>query len=137
MNVTKNIITDLLPLYYAEECSEDTKRLVEEYLQKNPELKEQAKYYSQNPLPKQVPQSLNKNDEMKSLVKTRKLLKVRSFVMGLAILCSLAPFSFHVTEGKFYWLMLTTSTGSALIYGIIAIISWTVYFTLKRKTNSV
>lgn len=136
MNVTKNIITDLLPLYYAEECSEDTKHLVEDYLQKNPELKEQAKYFLQNPLPNQVPQSLNKNDEMKSLVKTRKLLKVRSYVMGFAILCSLAPFSFRFTEGKFSWTILTESPVTALIYGIIAIICWAVYFTLKRKTNS-
>jgi hypothetical protein len=135
MNVTKNIITDLLPLYYAEECSEDTKRLVEEYLQKNPEMKEQAKYFSQNPLPNQGPQHLTNNDEMKSLKKTRRLLKWRSSVMALAIFFSIAPFSFAYVQGKFYS-MISESPVSALIYGGIGICFWITYFVVKRRTNS-
>jgi hypothetical protein len=135
MNVTKNIITDLLPLYYAEECSDDTKLLVEEYLQKNPELKQQAKNFSQHPLPNHIPLSLNKEDEMKSLVKTRRLLKWRSSVMALAIFFSIAPFSFCYVDGKFHS-MIAESPTSALIYGGIGICSWIAYFIVKRRTNS-
>ena len=36
MKVTKEIISDLIPLYAANECSADTRALVEEYLQQNP-----------------------------------------------------------------------------------------------------
>jgi hypothetical protein len=135
MNITKNIINDLLPLYCSEECSNDTKLLVEEYLQKNPELKQQAKQFSQNLFLNHIPQNLNKEDEMKSLVKTQRILKSRSYIMGLAIFFSLAPFSFFYIHGKFYS-VITDSPVSALIYSSIGICFWITYFIIKRRTNS-
>ena len=46
MNVTHNVVTDLLPLYLAGEASDDTRVLVEAYLKQNPsfavEVREQA-----------------------------------------------------------------------------------------------
>lgn len=135
MNITKNIIIDLLPLYYSEECSNDTKLLVEEYLQKNPEFKQQGKHFSQNSFPNNIPQNLNKEDEMKSLVKTRRLLKWRSSVMALAIFFSIAPFSFGYVQGKFYS-MISESPTYALIYGSIGICLWIAYFVMKQKMNN-
>ena len=38
MNVTKDVILDLLPLYYSDEASNDSRTLVEEQLQQDPEL---------------------------------------------------------------------------------------------------
>ncbi len=38
MNVTKDVILDLLPLYFSDEASPDTRVLVEEHLQQDPEL---------------------------------------------------------------------------------------------------
>ena len=134
MNITKNIITDLLPLYYSEECSDDTKLLVEEYLQKNPEFKQQAKHFSQNPFPSRIPQSLNKEDEMKSLVKTRRLLKWRSYLMGFAIFFSCATFSFVYDQGNIHWIVLS-SLNAALFYGTLGIGFWVAYFIARRITN--
>ena len=37
MNVTKEVITDLFPLYAANECSKDSRALVELYLRDNPD----------------------------------------------------------------------------------------------------
>ena len=46
MNVTHHVVTDLLPLYLAGEASDDTRALLEAYLQQNPtfaaEVREQA-----------------------------------------------------------------------------------------------
>ncbi len=135
MNITRNIITDLLPLYYSGECSEDTKLLVEKYLQNNPDFRQQANLLSQNPFPDRIPPNLNTDDEMKSLVRTRRLLRIRSYVMASAIFCSLAPFSFFSTEEKFYWLFSYSPT-SALIYGILGICLWATYWVVKRKTHN-
>jgi hypothetical protein len=38
MEITRNVILDLLPLYLADEVSDDTRLLVEKYLETNPEL---------------------------------------------------------------------------------------------------
>ena len=43
MNVTKDIINDLIPLYVANECSADTRALVDEYLQRNPQQAEELR----------------------------------------------------------------------------------------------
>jgi len=133
MNVTREVITDLLPVYYAEECSKDTKLLVEEFFKANPEFERQAKGL-RTPFPSTIPQGLAKEDEMKLLGKTRRLLRVRSSIMGFAIFCSLAPFSFIYTQGKFYWL-LSESPASAIIYGIVGIALWVSYAIMKRKTS--
>jgi hypothetical protein len=134
MNITKNIITDLLPLYYSEECSDDTKLLVEEFLQKNPEFKQQAIHFSQNPFPSHIPQSLNKEDEMKSLLKTRRLLKWRSYLMGFAIFFSCATFSFVYDQGNIHWIVLS-SLNATLFYGTLGIGFWVAYFITRRITG--
>ena len=133
MNVTREVITDLLPVYFAKECSQDTKLLVEEFFKANPEFEHQAKDL-RTPFPSAIPHGLEKEDEMKSLAKARRLLRVRSSIMAFAILCSIAPFSFLYTEGKFYW-MLSESPGSAMVYGILAIVFWVAYAFMKRKMN--
>ncbi len=133
MNVTREVITDLLPVYYAKECSNDTRLLVEEFFKANPEFERQAKNL-RTPFPSSIPQGLAKEDEMKSLGKTRRLLRVRSAILGFAIFCSLAPFSFLYTQGKIYWLFSESPT-SAIIYGIVGVALWVAYAVMKRKTS--
>ena len=43
MNVTKEVITDLFPLFVANECSQDSRALVEQYLQENPDQAEELR----------------------------------------------------------------------------------------------
>ncbi len=133
MNVTREVIADLLPAYFAKECSQDTQRLVEEFFSANPDFAREAKDM-QTSFPNSIPPGLEKEDAVRLLGKARRLLRVRSFVMGFAILCSLAPFSFICTEGKFYWLY-SEAPGSAMVYGGFAIVLWVLYAVMKRKMN--
>ena len=71
MKITDDVIADLLPLYYSGECSADTKLLVEQYFRENPDFEKQARLPSKEAFPQSIPQLLVKNDEMKSLAKTR------------------------------------------------------------------
>ena len=43
MNVTRDVMTDLLPVYFSGEASEDTKRLMEEYFRVNPDFERIAR----------------------------------------------------------------------------------------------
>ena len=135
MNITRNVITDLLPLYDSGECSDDTKLLVEDFLKKNPDFKQQAKQFSQNPFPSHIPQNLNKEDKMKSLLKTRRLLKWRSYLMGFAIFFSCATFSFVYDQRNIHWIVLS-SLNATLFYGTLGIGFWITYFIIKRRTDS-
>lgn len=43
MKITRNVILDLLPLYLADEVSADTRALVDDYLETDPDLAKNAK----------------------------------------------------------------------------------------------
>ena len=136
MNITKEVITDLMPLYLSNECSEDTKKLVDEYLKANPSFAEQVKSFSKNPLPHAALHLPGKPEEMIALKKTKHLLKLRTYVMAFAIFCTLAPFSFIYTNGKFFWLF-AESPGSALVYAVFALALWAAYFVTKGKLKGI
>jgi hypothetical protein len=134
MNVTKDIINDLLPLYAANECSGDTRTLVEEYLQRNPQLAEELRRIMNTSFPHSSPP--NKNlDEARSLREARRRLRRRSWLMGFAIFFSLVPFSFVSTGGRTWWL-LRDATGSALVYGAVGIVLWLFYGLERHRSRS-
>ncbi len=134
MNINKDVINDLLPLYFSEDCSAGTKELVEEYLKSNPDFEKQVKRLNQNPMLKDIPQSLEKADEMKSLLKARRLLKARGIFMGFAIFFSLVPFSF-ISSDEHSFFMLLDAPLSALFFAICSIPLWIGYFIVKRKSS--
>lgn len=131
MKVTADVINDLLPLYSSGECSGDTKQLVEEFLKANPNTFPPATR-AQKLFPPAVPGHLSPDDQMQSLARTRRRLKIRSSFMGLAIFFSLAPFSFLYTQGKFYSLISESPT-AALIYGTLGVLCWAAYFIMRRR----
>ncbi len=66
MEITRNVILDLLPLYLADEASEDTKSLVARYLETDPELADIAKKSVPTGLPEDIPIPLTTEDEMEA-----------------------------------------------------------------------
>ncbi|HVN49540.1 MAG TPA: hypothetical protein VMU30_12065, partial [Bacteroidota bacterium] len=126
MTISSNIITDLLPVYYSGECSRETKELIEEYFQAHPEFAQQAKLQFQNPFPERLAQPLKQSAEYQSLKRTKRLLRLRSTLMGFAIFFSLAPFSVSNVDGKTHWMMLESPT-AACMYGAIGVACWIGY----------
>ena len=90
MNVTKEIINDLIPLYAANECSADTRALVDEYLQRNPQQAEELRRVMGTSVPRAVP-SAKSLDEVRSFREARRRLRRRTWLMAFAIFFSLAP----------------------------------------------
>ena len=132
MTISRNVITDLLPLYVSGECSEDSKALVDAYLRDHPDVRRELKTLadaSTRPLP-----PLGETTELKALAQTRKLLRSRSYVMAAAIFFSIVPFSFLYTNGRFYWLA-QEAPGSVAIYSTLAVLAWIGYVVIKRKTS--
>ena len=135
MKVTADVINDLLPLYSSGECSDDTKKLVDEFLKSNPGAVPQAGS-AQAQLPAMAPGALSATDEIRTLAATRRRLRIRSSVMALAIFFSIAPFSFAYTHGTFYTLM-AESPLAAIVYGALGLICWGAYFLMKRSSGNI
>jgi anti-sigma factor RsiW len=71
MEVTKNVILDLLPLYSANELSADTRALVEKYLETDPELAKVAKRLAEDK-PDKIPVALSRDAEMEAYKRARR-----------------------------------------------------------------
>jgi len=90
MEITRNVILDLLPLYLANEVSSDTRILIQDYLEKDTEM---ANFVKQSELKKEVgdiPVLLNVEDKVKTLRKTKLFLFIFTIIiaalMGLVTL---------------------------------------------------
>lgn len=133
MKVTKEVITDLFPLYVANECSRDSRAVVEQYLRDNPAEAAELKRIMSTPIPRSEPAGASL-EEVRSLREARRQVRRQSLLLGLAIFFSLLPFSLVATGGKIYWLLIESPV-SALIYGGLGLGCWTAYFVLRRASR--
>lgn len=88
MEVTRNVILDLLPLYMAGEASADTNTLVERYLETDPALAETAKRSAAMELPGDTPVPLTREDKMEAYKEAKRLLFQRTITLAAIISAS-------------------------------------------------
>jgi len=84
--IPQHLILDLLPLYLANEVSEKTHRLIEEYLRTDPHLAKLADQTQHTTSLQEIPAPLKKETEMESLKKAKKQMVLRNIYMVLALL---------------------------------------------------
>lgn len=82
MEITRNIILDLLPLYSANEVSADTRALVEKYLKTDPELANVAKQLESMEKPRKIPVPLSQDDEMQAYRKARRQNLLHTIILA-------------------------------------------------------
>ncbi len=131
MNVTRDVVTDLMPLYLAGEASTDSKKLVEDFLAADPEFAVTVKRSAMlrlEPLP--GPPAAT---EMRALLRTRRLLKRRSWYLGLAIACLLMPLSFLFHEHRLVWAMWRDDFPLAVLFWMWALCFWVLYYRGGRR----
>ena len=120
MQVTRDIVRDLLPVYLAGEASADTRAVVEEYLAADSQLREVVESSgSWSPPPIEAPASL----EERSLERTRRLLGRKSFWLGFALTFSFVPLLLPLP-----WL--------ADLVMLIGFGGWTAFLITCRKLNA-
>lgn len=108
MNVTREVILDLYPLYREGEASEDTRRLVEGFLETDQEFARHLEPGEEADLPDLKPAAPHPDAEMEALARARRLINLRSLLMGLAIFLSLLPLSVHGDGDSVRWVFLGT-----------------------------
>jgi len=83
--ITRNIIVDLLPLYLAGEASDDTRALVEEFLESDKELAKMAKQTAAFDFPKDIPVPLEKDDALKLYIEAKRQMTIRMGIIAVSI----------------------------------------------------
>ena len=140
MNVTREVVLDLFPLYLAGEGSPATRTLVEEYLKQDPEFAKRIRLQWADNFDKALPSALPPDLELRSLRRTRGLLIWQRWLFGLAIafssICLSNEFSFeggHFKEFHFLLRDYPAQFGTCLVIGVVC---WIAYFGLRRRLRS-
>ena len=85
MEITRNVILDLLPLYLADEVSADTRTLIEQFLESDQELANVVKRSAELEFRKDVPAPLTEEDEMEAYRKAKRLMTQRTIFLAALI----------------------------------------------------
>lgn len=85
--MNREVIVDLLPAYFSDEASEETRRLVEGYFEQDPEFARMARRMNDKLL-QSVPVQLPENHQMKTLRRVQ--MKLTWQVVALALVLASA-----------------------------------------------
>ncbi len=135
MNVTREVIKDLLPLYQEGEVSPDTRRLVEEYLANDSELRDQmaASAFGQQRL--RVRPEIDQG--LATLERTKRALRRQKWLQFFALLLTLAPLTSYGSGGQLKFLVLRDAPFSLIPLWGGAVILWAYYLKSRRSGTSV
>ena len=140
MNVTREVILDLFPVYLSGEASPATRALVEDYLKQDTELAQRLRLQWADNFASAVPSAIPPELELRSLRRTRKLLRLQSWLLGFGIGLTLTAFStaFSFQGGRFTQVRLLLfdypeQFGILLLLGVFC---WAGYFLIRRRLRT-
>jgi hypothetical protein len=139
MNVTREVVTDLLPIYFSGEASGDTKVLVEDYFRQDPDFERIARSAAAplETLRAAAPIAAGSEKEKRDLESVLWGLRRRTWLFGVSLFLTLAPLSFDFSHGHIVPLMLRGSPWHAAFDWSLAAVLWFLYFArLRRRTAS-
>jgi hypothetical protein len=140
MNVTREVILDLLPVYLAGEASPATRALIEDYLKQDPELAQRIRLQWADSLANVVPSALPPDLELRSLRRTRSLIGWQKWLFAFGICFSALSLSCEFSfEGghfrEFHFLMRDFPTQFAPCVAL-AIVCWIGYYSIRRRLRT-
>lgn len=130
MNVTRDVMNDLLPVYFSGEASEDTRTLMEEYFRENPEFERMARGAAKplDALRGVTAAAPEAEKEKRDLECVRGALRRNKMFFGLALFFTLAPLAFVYSHGHITWMMVRNAPWDAAIYWSLSVVLWFLYF---------
>jgi hypothetical protein len=133
MNVTRNVVEDLIAVYLAGDASGDTRALVEDWLRTDPDLARRVEEAQRGSLP---PVALPEPSlEKRALVRTRRKLRFRGILLGVAIYVSTLPLSVAFNRSGFKGLLIQ-DWGERIVLIVLAVVLWVIYFGWSRRTRA-
>jgi hypothetical protein len=140
VNVTREVILDLLPVYLSGEASPATRTLVEEYMQQDAELAQRIRLQWADSFAKALPSALPPDLELRSLRRTRGLLGWQRWLFGLGIAFTAISLSnessFEGAHLKEFHFLLRDYPVEFGICAVLGIACWIGYFSMRRRLRS-
>jgi hypothetical protein len=140
MNVTRDVILDLLPVYLAGEASADTRALVDEFVKQDASLGREIREKMVESLSAIAPPSVPPELELKSLRRTRRTLTRQRWLVALAMFFTLVPLSggFRFSGGRVEqtFVLLRDYPQFAGLSALVALGLWVGYSLSRRRLRT-
>ena len=139
MNVTRQVVTDLLPIYLSGEASGDTKALVEDYFRQDPDFESIARSAASPlaTLQAAAPIAASPERKKRDLESVFLGLRRRKWLFAVSLFLTLSPLSFEFTHGHIVSFMLRQAPWHAAFDWSLAAVLWFLYFArLPLRTAS-
>jgi MFS family permease len=134
MNVTKDVMQDLMIVYLSGEASADTRTLVEEYLAHNPEMAERVTSARNFGVPMATPPP---DLERRALDRTRGLLARKNYLVFFAMLFTWMPLSFSFTfDEKHVTLLFRDNPFWSVALLVIGLAFWVAFLDTSRQLRA-
>jgi hypothetical protein len=130
MRVTREVITDLWPVYDAGEASADTRALVEEFLRGDPEMASLLRRAGEVAVPGAP--ALPADHERRALAETQRLVRRGQWLQGLALFFTLLPLASVHTSSVRWALWWDFPAGAAASLAVAAAV-WIAYARHRRR----
>jgi hypothetical protein len=144
MNITRDVINDLLPAYFSGDASSDTRNLIEHYFRQYPDFHNEvapASAILRRVGDVELPAGDSK-DEKIALTRAKRVLRWQQVLLAFATTFTLNAislgFSFEITNGTVHIHWLSIPGQGLVIAGILAIsvILWIAYIRVTRRVRS-
>jgi anti-sigma factor RsiW len=139
MEISRDVIIDLLPVYLSGDASPATRALVESFFQQDADFARRVRLQWSDNLDRAAPEVLPPDLELRSLKRTRGLLTAQKRLFGLALAFSAFGLSFEldISHGRlqhaqFLFLSHPGLFGVALAIGAAL---WVAYTALHRRVH--
>ena len=132
MQVTREMIVDLLPLYQSGEASADSRAAVEAFMRRDPSLVRLIADDSAGA--EAIPPEASL--ERQAVSRTRAIIRRRSWVLAFAIFFTMLPFSFAFRGDEVTFFMLRDQPASALFCWLGAAALWVMHISLTRSLRT-
>jgi len=131
VNISRDVVKDLIAVYLAGEASADTRALVESYLKTDPELAKDVEAAGHATLG--LPPTHMPTAEKQALEATQQQLKVRTSTLVVAMIFTVLPltFAFHGTTITF--LLIRDAPVIGLAWWATAAIMWIWHLMIRRR----
>jgi hypothetical protein len=140
MNVTREVVLDLLPLYLSGEASADSRALIVEFLAQDPELAERIRAAPQGLLGDAPPPALPADLEVRSLRRARRLINLQKWLFGPAIALSALSLAIVVKSDHGHvqavHLLISDHPWPVGAAAVLAAGCWIAYYRLRRRLRS-
>jgi hypothetical protein len=137
MNVTREVILDLIPVYLAGEASPATRALIDEYLLEDPELAQRIRTLAVDGLAAIKQPPLSADVELRSLRRARALLGWQKWLFGLGITFTALSLSNETSFAggrlREFHFLIRDYPAQFGTFAALALICWVSYYVIRRR----